>query len=934
MDKVLAKNGVRHNMEVLFADLQDNTKTAFTSTLRGLVENYGIILDLDQSGAVSGSDTSLKVSYTTPYFVNVAAGSAITSDLGFINVPSTQVALPTGSGIHTLYVEHTTTDTNYSTIMNGFNYVAGETVAATREYDDFQFVWDTTTSGIALADVYFTTLGVVYLITDKRYLSPLTLRKEVIPASFVRTDWTDKQNLQSRLTVTDSIEVADGSNSNVAMFKTTGAEVGIVDVDTEQLKYMRDRQHIQNTDTGTTALSFKVGVGSLGPGGVGLNALTEPDTPSNVKNFRIVDISGGNNEVFYGTTAKGKLKQGQTKKRSDQGQVTVAWGYDAIVGSGSTLGQFTIDHTYNTHTRGVDGGLSYANATFTSDELVGLWLYIPSQNTSYKIISNNATSANATLLEVTTAGGSVPNLTGITTTSAVRGTIHNGCDTYTVRMVPVLAASTSTEVLPAQQSKAVLRDGTLGIYAATKTTFDVPLGWLVNFYIMASSANLVNSSEVQMSSGSYYKPTDSSKYSSNPVSYAVPTALELPAVVTGNTRVSAVATPHGFVIALSVDATTGGWDLADQYEYVYTTDNAGADFANPMHERYVTAERWVDVPASGTRAYSIKVRPLLCGQTIGSELSTSVTSGAGGQSPTDTTIVQFPVAIKSYSGSMSYSVGAESWTVSSLQSPATAAVASPTQEAIPTGSILVDEATVITASGITIPIAATYTISLEVGNTANFASAGTVYLYRETTSGPVTYSLVYTGKTGTTLTGLYTTFQSPILAYKGELITKNTTIKEFLVDHVGGTSITLQPLDGVSSPTAGMFVANVTKRGRMLLYQTGITLDYQVTRGFLDCDVLVGHKARFRWYQYGLETSNDSLLVGSSDTPYYQDSDVTIYAENNINGIRTVIVDAYDDSTTPANYGNITGTFTLYGRPRSKADKNFESEFAKLREEL
>lgn len=937
MDKVLAKNGVRHNMEVLFSDLQGYTNDALNTILLGLIESFGIMVNRAQDGSIDPADTSLNVTYATPGYVSVSSGIAITSDLGIINVPDTSVALPAASGIHTLYLKNTKLNSAYSTIMNGFKFNPGETTAPTRELDSYEFVWDVdpAASGVVVADVTHTVGGVVYDIDDRRAENVFTLRNDVIPQNYVRTDWTAVQTLLSALVAKTSLKVI-GTNTNTVEFVTSGTEVGPVVIDSEKIKNTTDRQHVQNTDTGTTALSFKVGVGSLGPGGVGLNALTEPDTPSDVKNFRIVDISGGNNEVFYGTTAKGKLKQGLTKKRgSDLAQVTVAWGYDAIVGSGSTSGQFTIDHTYNTHTRGVDGGLSYANATFTSDELVGLWLYIPSQNTSYKIISNNATSANATLLEVTTAGGSVPNLTGITTTSAVRGTIHNGCDTYTVRMVPVLAAQTSTEVIPAQQSKAILRDGTLGIYAATKTTFEVPLGWQVNFYVMASSANLVNSSEVAMLAGSYYKPTNSSKYSSNPISYTIPVSLDLPAVVTGtNTRLSAVATPHGFAISLSIDSTTGGWDLADQYEYVYTTDNAGADFANPLHERYISAERWVDVPASGTRAYNIKVRPLLCGQAIGSELSTSVTSGAGGQSPNDTTIVQFPVALKTYSGSMTYSAGPEAWGISALQSPSTAAVGSPSQEAIPTGSILVDEATVVTTSGITVPIAATYTITLDVGSTANFASSGTIYLYRETTSGPITYSIVYSGKTGSTLTGVYTTFQSPIIVYKGDLITKNATIKEFLVDHVGGTYVTLSPLDGVSSPTAGMFVANMTKRGRMLLYQTGLTLDYQVTRGFMDCDVLTGTKARLRWYQSSLETSNDSLLVGSSDTPYFQDSDVTVFAENNINGIRTVIVDAFDDSDTPCNYSNITGTFTLYGRPRSKADKNFESEFIRAQAEL
>ena len=945
MNTVLAKNGVRHNMEVLFSDLQSYTSSALVTILTGLIETYGIMAEPGQDDIVIGGDTSLKVSYTTQGSVNIASGLAITSDLGFINVGSTSKALPAGSGIHTLYVRHVGLETTPSTILNGFYFNPGETTSNTRFVDTYEFVWDVATSGLLLADVYFTTPGVVYQITDRRHENLLTLRSDVFPNKILRTDWTDLQTMLSELAVKNSLKVADGTTTNSIEFVTSGTEVGPVIVDAEDVKLSTDRQHLQNTDTGTTASSFKVGVGSLGPGGVGLNALTEPDTPSNVKNFRIVDISGGNNDVFYGTTSKGKLKQGLTKKRGDQGHITVAWGYDGIVGSGTTLGRFTIDHTSNVYSKGIDGGVGYANATFTGDELVGHWLYIPSQGTSYKIISNDATAANATLLEVTTAGGSVPNLTGITTTTGTRGSIHNGCDTYNVRMVPVLAASTSTEVIAAQQTAAVTKDGTLDIHAALKTTFAVPLGWLVNFYITAASANLVNSSEVTMSSGSFVKPTNTSKYSSNPVTYAVPTPLELPLVSPGYsgpidtvngsaandyhtslTKVTAVSTPNGFAIALTLD-TAGGWDLADEYEYVYTTDNAGADFANPIHERYVTAERWIDVAASGTRTYSIKVRPLLCGQTIGSALSTSVTSGSGGQSPTDTVIVQFPVNLKTFSGTMTYSSGAEAWQVATLQSPANSAIVSPTQNAIPASSVLVDNATVITTA-VLIPAVSTYSITLDVGNTANFAASGTVYLQRQSTGSTTYYSVVYTSKTANSLIGVHMSTAATLQVYVGDLLTYGTTFHEFLVNEVGSNYIELTPLDGVSSPTAGTFVANVTKRGRMLLYQTGMPLDFNVTRGFMDLDIIKGAKARLRWFQDTLETSNDSLAVSSNDTPYYQDSDVTIFAENNINGIRTVIVDAFDDTADHNNVSNINGTFTLYGRPRSKADKNFESEFA------
>ncbi|MFA6295419.1 MAG: hypothetical protein WC666_03270 [Candidatus Paceibacterota bacterium] len=921
MNKVLAKNGVRHNMEVLFNDLQQNTKNAFQQTLLGLIETYGIMAEPGQDGKVLNSDTSLKASYTTAWSINIASGYAITSDLGFINVPTTSTTLPAGSGIHTLYIKQKTIDSNYSTIMNGFNFNPGETIAATRQFDSYEFIWDVSTSGIVIADVSYTDVGVVYTITDRRHENLFTLRSDVVPAKYVRTDWTDIQTIASKFVTKDSVKVASNTNTNSIEFKTTGTEVGAISVDAEKVKLTTDRQHIQGTDSGTTSQSFKIGVGSLGPSGVGLNALTEPDTPSNVKNFRIVDISGGNNDVFYGTTTKAKIKPYLPRRISELVQVTVAWGYDGIVGTGGASGTFSIDHTQNTHSRGVDGGISYANATFTLNELVGHWIHIPVQNTSYKIIGNTATNANVTVLSVTTAGGSVPNLTGINTTSAIRGSIHNGCDTYNVRLVPVLAASTTTEIIPSQRTVAVTKNGTLGIYAALLTTFTVPATWLVNFYITAASANLVNSGEVTMSTGSYYKPTNGSKYSNNPISYAIPVPVELPSVVTGTTAISAVSTPHGFAMGLSIDSTTGGWDLADEFEYVYTTDNAGADFANPKHERRVTSERFIDVPATGTRTYSIKVRPLLCGQAIGSTLSTSVVSGSGGQSPNDVIIVQTPVDLQTYIGTITADGGGTSWTVSNLRSPATQAAGSGYLTSLPTGTVIVSEATIVTADAVFPP---STSITLTVGDTASFPASGTVYLYRESATGVTVNTITYTGKTSTTLLGaIMTGIATSVNVYIGDLITLNSTIKEYLVHYYGGPHFGLVQLSGASAPiTVGAIVGNVTKRGRMLLYQAGVTLDYLITRGYMDCDILVGTKARLRWFQNGVESSNDSLLVSASNTPYYQDSDATLYAENE-NGVRTLIIDAYDD-TFLYNASNLVGTFTLYGRPRSIADQNFE----------
>jgi hypothetical protein len=167
MDKVLAKNGARHNMETLFNDLQTYTEDTFKQLLSGLVDSLGIIANTSVSGVIDPSDTSLKVTAGSTGYVTVGAGKAVSSGLQLMEVISPQsVALP-ADGTHNLFIQPATQLTGYTAVQNGFKYTAGENLTATRELDSYNFAWDTTVSGLVLANVVVSGNTAV-TITDRR----------------------------------------------------------------------------------------------------------------------------------------------------------------------------------------------------------------------------------------------------------------------------------------------------------------------------------------------------------------------------------------------------------------------------------------------------------------------------------------------------------------------------------------------------------------------------------------------------------------------------------------------------------------------------------------------------------------------------------------------------------------------------------------------
>jgi hypothetical protein len=120
------------------------------------------------------------------------------------------------------------------------------------------------------------------------------------------------------------------------------------------------------------------------------------------------------------------------------------------------------------------------------------------------------------------------------------------------------------------------------------------------------------------------------------------------------------------------------------------------------------------------------------------------------------------------------------------------------------------------------------------------------------------------------------------------------------------------------TPITGNFEINTTKRGRMAYYGELNKIDYDITFVSFDCDVQVQYASVLRWYQEAKENEYDSMVVNASDKEFKKDTDVKVYSSNDeINGKRVFAVDFWDASTSPENRGGITGTISVFGRPRS-----------------
>ena len=175
MNKVIAKNGARHDAEKLFADLQEYTRLAIKSALTGIISSYGVVAITTSSGLIIETDNSLLVSYTAPPpgdsgfgYVTISPGFAITEAIEFMEVTVPQTKMVPDNSLHTLYISPVVQNTEYTAVVNGFNYTPGTNTTPTRQLDSYEFLWDTAPLGIPLADINIAAGGSTAIVVDRR----------------------------------------------------------------------------------------------------------------------------------------------------------------------------------------------------------------------------------------------------------------------------------------------------------------------------------------------------------------------------------------------------------------------------------------------------------------------------------------------------------------------------------------------------------------------------------------------------------------------------------------------------------------------------------------------------------------------------------------------------------------------------------------------
>lgn len=290
------------------------------------------------------------------------------------------------------------------------------------------------------------------------------------------------------------------------------------------------------------------------------------DFSSSILNYRISNIKGAG--------ALGKL------------QVQLKWGYDGLIGS-AINSQITITSGLNV----------------TLDQLKNQFIYLPGAGKNLVIVSNAATVSGNTVLTVTDLEGNDWN-DSVTITTATAAWIHQNAEEYLLTAIPVVGGADVED----ESIDLVIKSGSPVTNSALIT---LNLGVSYKFKIKAIRGSKFIDWQT-MIAGSYIKYSATQNYSS-------------PALISHATIPSdGTITPTGYVGGYSINIS--GWTDAEQYQLVWTTGTP--DFNNTTQQKTTINVKNTNIPASNNTTYNIKARPLIAGQVVGSEISTSVTTGS------------------------------------------------------------------------------------------------------------------------------------------------------------------------------------------------------------------------------------------------------------------------------------------------------------------
>lgn len=314
-------------------------------------------------------------------------------------------------------------------------------------------------------------------------------------------------------------------------------------------------------------------------------------------NFRITDVYGHSDLVLDSEEANISLE----KNKGDINRLYVQfkWGYDDVEGTGAADSTFTITNY---------------DSEFSADELNGYYIYIPTIG-NCKITDHTVNGSNQSVLTITKNGSAV-DLTGVQATSSSPAIISQLTDKVVVIAIPL--NSSDQEVRTSAVIERIDYPDIVGIIYPQATLLLSP-GVKYKVFI-TNYVGSKKSSLVELTGGSYTKYEIAQNYTE-------PFIVKHPQISSDGASVGAKSSKNGFIVEVS------GWDLAEEYEFCYTTDSSGADFTNPDHQKKIQSSKKLDVATSKDEQYYIKVRPLISGYQVATPKETKVFSGSAGQLP-------------------------------------------------------------------------------------------------------------------------------------------------------------------------------------------------------------------------------------------------------------------------------------------------------------
>ena len=580
---------------------------------------------------------------------------------------------------------------------------------------------------------------------------------------------------------------------------------------------------------GTTANDFKVGVGTKN-GGAGYKVLTEEYvpfvTPAAPLNLRIEDVAAIAPDGLIPVADGGVTlaSAAQTALLDHRALVTFAWDFSDITGFGDNTSHFTINNVAYS-----------ANGYFSTNQLAGRRLGYPGQG-ALKVVSNTATASGVTVLTVVFNNVSI-DLTALVCTVGNPIAMHcGGATSFSVVAQGYMSDGTTQN--PTDRVEMDVSDIVNNI-PVSRVRLPLLIGCKYQIKVRAISTGILGAMAT-LGSGSYQKYASTQSFGS-------PFLVKLASLDATGSSLSVSANPYGFT------AVIAGFTPATAFEMVYAA-GVEADFDNAQHTHVIFCDRRREFVTTDSRNYSVKIRPLIASQVVGTTLTASVVSGAGGFLPTDVVLWTGFVRHVTFCGNNA-TPGANFGTRTYL--------------------VRMDDSGGGTSHKYTPAGGANYRLSALDPNDV----VGSVYV----DSTGYEYDIIYAENWPTS-------------------------------ENQGITQLRLRcPVGSVEkSPAAGAWTINTSLRGRLIHELNSYPTPVRIVAVVFECQELTIGPMLLRWYQDTTTGRNkaNTLLI-SEEGKFQQLSNVVV---SSVDGALDFAIDAFDPGVAPNNNATFIGTITVYAR--------------------